>query len=232
MINDGMYQEIAKTNAEAIHGLRPKINIWNNDDQISEVYEGYGCVDNLLILSEETMMEPEIKVNEIEKLKIIRIKIADEERDIRIIEGGEIVRWEEEDGREMISPAKSQPGDLHSSHHKKADDESRVFRFECDYDLILNGWNENPKEAVPASLDSPRFRLSTAVEVEWQQWSTTTKGRRGLHYEASNVSRAHCRMAVSTGRFVKANQAIARARFRFLGLEKEPCKLLTSYQIR
>ncbi|MCI09647.1 flotillin-like protein, partial [Trifolium medium] len=30
MINGGMYQEIAKINAEAIHGLEPKISIWSN----------------------------------------------------------------------------------------------------------------------------------------------------------------------------------------------------------
>ncbi|KAK9130535.1 hypothetical protein Sjap_011022 [Stephania japonica] len=36
MINSGMYQEIAKTNAEAIQGLQPKISIWNNGDQMGE----------------------------------------------------------------------------------------------------------------------------------------------------------------------------------------------------
>ncbi|KAK9130547.1 hypothetical protein Sjap_011034 [Stephania japonica] len=36
MINGGMYQEIAKTNAEAIQGLQPKISIWNNGDQMGE----------------------------------------------------------------------------------------------------------------------------------------------------------------------------------------------------
>jgi len=30
MINSGMFQEIAKTNAEAIRGLQPKISIWSN----------------------------------------------------------------------------------------------------------------------------------------------------------------------------------------------------------
>jgi flotillin len=30
MINGGMYQEIAKINAEAIRGLEPKISIWSN----------------------------------------------------------------------------------------------------------------------------------------------------------------------------------------------------------
>ncbi|XP_045802606.1 flotillin-like protein 3 [Trifolium pratense] len=30
MINGGMYQEIAKINSEAIHGLEPKISIWTN----------------------------------------------------------------------------------------------------------------------------------------------------------------------------------------------------------
>jgi flotillin len=30
MINGGMFQEIAKINAEAIRGLEPKISIWNN----------------------------------------------------------------------------------------------------------------------------------------------------------------------------------------------------------
>ncbi|KAG5045161.1 hypothetical protein JHK86_014567 [Glycine max] len=30
MINSGMFQEIAKTNADAIRGLEPKISIWTN----------------------------------------------------------------------------------------------------------------------------------------------------------------------------------------------------------
>ncbi|KAK9100461.1 hypothetical protein Scep_023891 [Stephania cephalantha] len=36
MIDSGMYQEIAKTNPEAIQGLQPKISIWNNGDQMGE----------------------------------------------------------------------------------------------------------------------------------------------------------------------------------------------------
>ncbi|OIT02574.1 flotillin-like protein 3 [Nicotiana attenuata] len=30
MISGGMFQELAKINAEAIHGLQPKISIWTN----------------------------------------------------------------------------------------------------------------------------------------------------------------------------------------------------------
>ncbi|XP_027907078.1 flotillin-like protein 4 [Vigna unguiculata] len=36
MINSGVFQEIAKTNAEAIRGLQPKISIWNNGGEGSE----------------------------------------------------------------------------------------------------------------------------------------------------------------------------------------------------
>ncbi|XP_014515529.1 flotillin-like protein 3 [Vigna radiata var. radiata] len=36
MINSGMFQEIAKTNAEAIRGLEPKISIWNNGGEGSD----------------------------------------------------------------------------------------------------------------------------------------------------------------------------------------------------
>ena len=30
MINNGMFQDIAKTNAEAIKGLQPKISVWTS----------------------------------------------------------------------------------------------------------------------------------------------------------------------------------------------------------
>jgi flotillin len=30
MINSGMFQEIARINADAVHGLQPKISIWTN----------------------------------------------------------------------------------------------------------------------------------------------------------------------------------------------------------
>ncbi|XP_008804126.1 flotillin-like protein 3 [Phoenix dactylifera] len=36
MINGGMYQEIAKTNADAVRGLQPKISIWTNDREASD----------------------------------------------------------------------------------------------------------------------------------------------------------------------------------------------------
>ncbi|XP_061341018.1 flotillin-like protein 4 [Gastrolobium bilobum] len=39
MINGGMFQEIAKINAEAIHGLQPKISIWTNGNG-GEVTDG------------------------------------------------------------------------------------------------------------------------------------------------------------------------------------------------
>jgi len=37
MINNGMFQQIAKTNAEAIRGLQPKISIWSNGGEGSDV---------------------------------------------------------------------------------------------------------------------------------------------------------------------------------------------------
>ncbi|KEH42662.1 SPFH/band 7/PHB domain membrane-associated family protein [Medicago truncatula] len=36
MINGGMFQEMAKINAEAVHGLEPKISIWTNGGGITE----------------------------------------------------------------------------------------------------------------------------------------------------------------------------------------------------
>ncbi|KAG5045162.1 hypothetical protein AAZX31_06G062800 [Glycine max] len=39
MINSGMFQEIAKTNADAIRGLEPKISIWTNG---GDTNDGYG----------------------------------------------------------------------------------------------------------------------------------------------------------------------------------------------
>ncbi|XP_042487250.1 flotillin-like protein 4 [Macadamia integrifolia] len=43
MINGGMFQEIAKINAEAVKGLQPKISIWNNGSSTgSEMGEGAG----------------------------------------------------------------------------------------------------------------------------------------------------------------------------------------------
>jgi len=36
MINSGVFQEIVKTNAEAIRGLQPKISIWNNGGEGSD----------------------------------------------------------------------------------------------------------------------------------------------------------------------------------------------------
>lgn len=40
MINSGMFQEIAKTNAEAIRGLQPKISIWSNGGEGNDVSGG------------------------------------------------------------------------------------------------------------------------------------------------------------------------------------------------
>lgn len=40
MISGGMYQELAKTNAEAIRGLQPKISIWNNGSGAGEAAAG------------------------------------------------------------------------------------------------------------------------------------------------------------------------------------------------
>ncbi|XP_042476023.1 flotillin-like protein 4 [Macadamia integrifolia] len=42
MINGGMFQEIAKINAEAVKGLQPKISIWSNGSSGSEMGEGAG----------------------------------------------------------------------------------------------------------------------------------------------------------------------------------------------
>lgn len=39
MINGGMFQEIAKLNAEAIRGLQPKISVWSNGSGV-EINEG------------------------------------------------------------------------------------------------------------------------------------------------------------------------------------------------
>lgn len=36
MINSGMFQQIAKTNADAIRGLQPKISIWSNGGEASD----------------------------------------------------------------------------------------------------------------------------------------------------------------------------------------------------
>ncbi|BAT97002.1 hypothetical protein LR48_Vigan11g146800 [Vigna angularis] len=43
MINSGMFQDIARTNAEAIRGLHPKISIWNNGGEGSD--SGVGMKD-------------------------------------------------------------------------------------------------------------------------------------------------------------------------------------------
>ncbi|XP_047148009.1 flotillin-like protein 1 [Vigna umbellata] len=43
MINSGMFQDIARTNAEAIRGLQPKISIWNNGGEGSD--SGVGMKD-------------------------------------------------------------------------------------------------------------------------------------------------------------------------------------------
>lgn len=40
MINGGIYQELAKTNAEAIRGLQPKISLWNNGNIAGEAAAG------------------------------------------------------------------------------------------------------------------------------------------------------------------------------------------------
>jgi len=40
MINGGMFQEIAKINAEAIRGFEPKISIWTNGDNGGDKTEG------------------------------------------------------------------------------------------------------------------------------------------------------------------------------------------------
>jgi flotillin len=40
MINGGMFQDIAKINAEPIRGLEPKISIWTNGDNGGEKTEG------------------------------------------------------------------------------------------------------------------------------------------------------------------------------------------------
>ena len=42
MINGGMFQEIAKINAEAVRGLQPKISIWTNTDGSGEGAAGGG----------------------------------------------------------------------------------------------------------------------------------------------------------------------------------------------
>ncbi|KAL5559732.1 hypothetical protein UlMin_035943 [Ulmus minor] len=42
MINGGMFQEIAKINAEAVRGLQPKISIWTNGDGSGEGAAGVG----------------------------------------------------------------------------------------------------------------------------------------------------------------------------------------------
>lgn len=42
MISGGMFQELAKINAEAIHGLQPKISIWTNGGSHEAAAEGGG----------------------------------------------------------------------------------------------------------------------------------------------------------------------------------------------
>ncbi|KAK9279373.1 hypothetical protein L1049_013052 [Liquidambar formosana] len=42
MINGGMFQEIAKINAEAVRGLQPKISIWTNGSGGGEAMDGAG----------------------------------------------------------------------------------------------------------------------------------------------------------------------------------------------
>ncbi|KAK9927654.1 hypothetical protein M0R45_024828 [Rubus argutus] len=42
MIKDRMYQEIARINAEAVHGLQPKISIWTNGGEAAEGGAGAG----------------------------------------------------------------------------------------------------------------------------------------------------------------------------------------------
>jgi len=41
MINSGMFQEIARINADAVHGLQPKISIWTSGNS-GEANDGAG----------------------------------------------------------------------------------------------------------------------------------------------------------------------------------------------
>lgn len=45
MINNGIFQEIAKTNAQAVNGLQPKISIWSGANGGESNGEGSGLKD-------------------------------------------------------------------------------------------------------------------------------------------------------------------------------------------
>ncbi|KAM3306850.1 hypothetical protein P3S67_013721 [Capsicum chacoense] len=65
MINEGIYKDIAKFNAEAIRGLQPKISIWSSggssegDGLMNEMAELYSAIPQLLqTVNEQTRMLP------------------------------------------------------------------------------------------------------------------------------------------------------------------------------
>ncbi|KAJ4732877.1 Flotillin-like protein 1 [Rhynchospora pubera] len=65
MINKGMYQEIARINADGIKGLQPKISVWNTNGQgdeggaMNEVAEFYRKVPPLMtIVQDQTGIQP------------------------------------------------------------------------------------------------------------------------------------------------------------------------------
>lgn len=65
MINKGMYQEIARINADGIKGLQPKISVWNTNGEggeggaMNEVSEFYRKVPPLMtIVQDQTGIQP------------------------------------------------------------------------------------------------------------------------------------------------------------------------------
>ncbi|XP_057434432.1 flotillin-like protein 4 [Lotus japonicus] len=61
MINGGMFQELAKINAEGIRGLQPKISIWNNGNGGGEIADGNGVIGMNEVAGVYKMLPPLFK---------------------------------------------------------------------------------------------------------------------------------------------------------------------------
>lgn len=86
MINKGMYQEIARINADGIKGLSPKISVWNTNGDggeggaMNEVSEFYRKVPPLMnIVQDQTGIQPVQWLGGLSNGRIVPNAIADSE---------------------------------------------------------------------------------------------------------------------------------------------------------